>query len=412
MCLSLEQIPERRNDKCHVYNFSQIGIDRKWLQDVLLSDTDDTDEDIKDEDRHIKSMLRQHVKEKKFRERFHKVPNNCQFMYYGSGLLSNEDLYPENSAVSGAKRKRKEREKKMKPGKDKLLKKPMKFMTYDPTIEPGEIDPNDIDWDDGHNLDLDDDIDLSLMGGSTRGRKRKSMLPQTPEVLTSRRRKMWQLMAKKEIGKVQRARTNNHKEMLQNAKRMATMCMRVQRQKAIQSQKLMKDSVWRAKRLTREMLGYWKRYDRVEREQRRQMEKEAEEQRKRDVELIEVKRQQRKLNFLITQTELYAHFMSKKLGQGSEEEQLRILNQLDEEVNPRLSAFDDYDVDELKEKAQKNAQNAFTTDKRRTQEFSVVGEEVIKMEPMSELQELPQPDIFQGTLKAYQLKGELFDCII
>lgn len=62
-----------------------------------------------------------------------------------------------------------------------------------------------------------------------------------------------------------------------------------------------------------------------------------------DVEIIEAKRQQRKLNFLITQTELYAHFMSKKLGKGNEMEQLRILNQLDEEVNPRLSVIDDYD---------------------------------------------------------------------
>lgn len=62
-----------------------------------------------------------------------------------------------------------------------------------------------------------------------------------------------------------------------------------------------------------------------------------------DVELIEAKRQQRKLNFLITQTELYAHFMSKKLGKVSAEEQLRILSQLDEETNPRLAAMDDYD---------------------------------------------------------------------
>ena len=29
---------------------------------------------------------------------------------------------------------------------------------------------------------------------------------------------------------------------------------------------------------------------------------------------MEARRQQRKLNFLITQTELYAHFMAKKLG--------------------------------------------------------------------------------------------------
>lgn len=48
----------------------------------------------------------------------------------------------------------------------------------------------------------------------------------------------------------------------------------------MQSQKNMKETIWRAKRLTREMQGYWKRYDRVERETKRRMEKEAEEQRK------------------------------------------------------------------------------------------------------------------------------------
>lgn len=51
----------------------------------------------------------------------------------------------------------------------------------------------------------------------------------------------------------------------------------------------MKETVWRAKRLTREMQAYWKRYDRVERETRRRLEKEAEEQRKLDGELMEVK---------------------------------------------------------------------------------------------------------------------------
>lgn len=53
----------------------------------------------------------------------------------------------------------------------------------------------------------------------------------------------------------------------------------------------MKETIWRAKRLTREMQSYWKRYDRVERETRRRLEKEAEEQRKMDVELIEVSRE-------------------------------------------------------------------------------------------------------------------------
>ena len=74
---------------------------------------------------------------------------------------------------------------------------------------------------------------------------------------------------------------------------------------------------------------------------------------------MEARRQQRKLNFLITQTELYAHFMAKKLGniyknyltygfkinifcitgnppEAAAQHEL-ILGHLDEEVNPQLA---------------------------------------------------------------------------
>ena len=43
---------------------------------------------------------------------------------------------------------------------------------------------------------------------------------------------------------------------------------------------------------------------------------------------MQAKRQQRKLNFLITQTELYAHFMARKLTGATEETKQKILNQL------------------------------------------------------------------------------------
>ncbi len=43
-----------------------------------------------------------------------------------------------------------------------------------------------------------------------------------------------------------------------------------------------------------------------------------------------MKRQQRKLNFLITQTELYAHFMSRKMTGATDAAKDAILNHLDE----------------------------------------------------------------------------------
>lgn len=271
-------------------------------------------------------------------------------------------------------------------------------------------DLGDIDWEDqilGMTVkeEMYDEMDSKATTESKRERK---ALARTPEMMAIRRRKIWQLMAKKETGKVQRAKAANHKETLTSCKKVAALCMKYCRQKAIQSQKNMKETVWRAKRLTREMQGYWKRYDRVERETRRRMEKEAEEQRKQDVERIESKRQQRKLNFLITQTELYAHFMSKKLANYSEEEQARILSQLDEpEKHPRLAAIDDYDSELMKRIAQKNALDAFQTEKARTSAFDAAA--MNKMQVSSSgpelITDLEQPKLFKGSLKGYQLKG-------
>lgn len=359
-----------------MYNFSQIGADRKWLQDLLLSDTD-TDGDISDEDDYIRTMLKDHVKEQKYRAKYYQNADvskandcascrclagkrfpfqNAQYGYYGTGLLSNHDnFYEHQRSIVGVPKRKKYKQRAEKPAKMPKAKKSAKNKSSAAlgdgvqssaaaaasALDDGEIDPNEIDWDE-HLLALKDDADDEGQSPASKRARKKALLAKTPEVMAARRRKVWQLMAKKELGKVQRAKANNHKEVLTGCKRVATLCMKVFRQKAMQSQKNMKETMWRAKRLTREMQAYWKRYDRVERETRRRMEKEAEEQRKHDVELVEAKRQQRKLNFLITQTELYAHFMSKKLGFGTEEEQLRILNQLDEEANPRLAAIDDY----------------------------------------------------------------------
>ena len=69
---------------------------------------------------------------------------------------------------------------------------------------------------------------------------------------------------------------------------ISQQCMREVKRAAIQSQKTMKDTPSRARRLTREMLVYWKRFEKVEKEHRKRVEKEAIEKRKLDLELSEV----------------------------------------------------------------------------------------------------------------------------
>ncbi|KAI5088715.1 DNA helicase INO80 [Silurus meridionalis] len=142
-------------------------------------------------------------------------------------------------------------------------------------------------------------------------------------------------------------------------------CMREVRRAAIQVQKNCKEMLPRARRLTKEMLLYWK-YEKVEKEHRKRAEKEALEQRKLDEEMREAKRQQRKLNFLIMQTEVYAHFMGGKHkgveGDGTQDE---ILRKLDESVAERQInigrgimvnlGHEDYDSEYYKSQALRNA---------------------------------------------------------
>ena len=80
----------------------------------------------------------------------------------------------------------------------------------------------------------------------------------------------------------------------------------------------------------------------------------------------QAKRQQRKLNFLITQTELYAHFMAKKLT-GEEDSSGEILRQLEDaplqrELQPGvvvdLENPGDYDSEAMKIKVLANVEAA------------------------------------------------------
>lgn len=66
-----------------------------------------------------------------------------------------------------------------------------------------------------------------------RGRKKLSTM-KSPEALTARRRRHWLLLVKKELGKVQRARTATHREVMLQRKRLATLCCKHWRHVAMQ----------------------------------------------------------------------------------------------------------------------------------------------------------------------------------
>ena len=251
------------------------------------------------------------------------------------------------------------------------------------------------------------DVNTSLSLKKFRGRGRPSKLPNGQDTKTdqgmNRRQRLWVSIMKKEVNKAGKARSYNIKEKLGNAKRLAAACMRVQRLRAMESQRSMKEAFWRAKRLTREMQAAWRKQEREERQKNKAKEKAAQEQRKHDIELLEAKRQQRKLNFLITQTELYAHFMAGKLGEKSQdkvvETEKRILSQLDSDLtDERLRDLDTYDAEATKAAARQTARVAAKKTEYLASNFDQKcgADTLLTMSEAAETAgDRPQPGIFQ-----------------
>lgn len=108
---------------------------------------------------------------------------------------------------------------------------------------------------------------------------------------------------------------------------------------------------------------------------RKREEKEAAEALKREQELREAKRQQQRLNFLLSQTELYSHFMQNKsstqpsdvLPIGDEESKDLEVPLSSSDVNEREE--EDPEEAEMKKEALRAAQLAVTQQKRITSVF-------------------------------------------
>ncbi|XP_069161570.1 chromatin-remodeling ATPase INO80 [Procambarus clarkii] len=400
---------ERENDKSHLYNFSFIRRKRQWLKDTLVTSSSSSESEDTDgvgsgfSAAYVEKMLWEHRLRKHHQSHFYQNEENRGYLYYSAGLLSRVDRYPDHQRFMAGSRRKKNKERKE---KEKLRK--IKKEEDDEDLDPES--PLAQNEDSLHSFpdDTSDDLTVPVKGrgrGSRKDRKPKKL---DAQALTIRRHKLWVLMAKKEVGRCQKSKASVRKEVLQNCKRMATGCMRVCRQKALQSQKTVKDKVWMLKRLTRTMQGEWKKFDRILKEQNRRAEREAEEQRKMDKEILEVKRQQRKVNFLITLPELYAHFMKNKMGSVSmeDEDTSSILKQLEDDTSMPSSSLDDYDCEAMKVQALKTAQEAYSNQQAKLSLFSGNESKIIPDFGRSkESKEHPQPTIFRGVLKSYQMNG-------
>ncbi|GJJ09521.1 hypothetical protein Clacol_003744 [Clathrus columnatus] len=198
-------------------------------------------------------------------------------------------------------------------------------------------------------------------------------------------RRIWLNIARRDIIKVYRYHSTGFGVKAGHHKRLASMAASQARKSSTRTTKSTKETQIRAKRLMREMLVFWKRNEREERDVRKRAEKEAVDRAKEEEERREAARQARKLEFLISQTELYSHFVGNKL-KTAEAEQLPDEGKTSafsiadlppgaeekDSIAP-LDAldFDDEDQTNLHKHAARNAHDAIRLARERAQAFDV-----------------------------------------
>ncbi|KAH7883708.1 SNF2 family N-terminal domain-containing protein [Phlebopus sp. FC_14] len=195
--------------------------------------------------------------------------------------------------------------------------------------------------------------------------------------LEEAQRKVWTNIARRDVAKVYKYAAMGYQARQSQLKRLAMLSSMQARRPFTRTAKANKDMQAKGKRLMREMLVFWKKNEREERDVRKREQKEAIDRARVEEEKREAARQARKLEFLISQTELYSHFVGNKLKtsevQGDAAEGSSIPAGADiGEVDPstlREIDFDDEDQTNLHRHARHNAQEAITLAKQRAQQF-------------------------------------------
>lgn len=89
---------EARINKLRLYNMSSVGEERRWLQDILLSDSSDssasgsdTDSQITEED--FQEMLKFHILRKKYQGRFYQKPEVRTMMVSNANMFNSSRYY-------------------------------------------------------------------------------------------------------------------------------------------------------------------------------------------------------------------------------------------------------------------------------------------------------------------------------
>ncbi|KAL6009951.1 hypothetical protein ACLOJK_000382 [Asimina triloba] len=263
---------------------------------------------------------------------------------------------------------------------------------------------------------LDNALDLSIPEGAAGGRKR-SIMSEGGTLQIIRRSLPKKQKVKKDPALIEK----------EEKEKIAKFWVRM---KANRSCRFSRGAAVRTKKSTRDMQVFWKRMDKELAEIKKREEKEAAEALKREEELREAKRQQQRLNFLLSQTELYSHFMQNKSASASEILPEEESNDAELPHGSEKVLVEEEDPEEaaLKREALRAAQAAVSQQKKITSAFddecmklrqavetegqqsenSIAGSSNIDLlhpSTMPVASSVQTPELFKGSLKEYQLKG-------
>ncbi|KAL1860284.1 putative DNA helicase ino80 [Diaporthe australafricana] len=243
---------------------------------------------------------------------------------------------------------------------------------------------------------------------------------------------IWRDLARKDVNKVYRLATESYGTKASNLKKTAILASKEAKRWQMRTNKGTKDLQARAKRVMRDMMTFWKRNEREERDLRKAAERQELENARRQEADREAARQKRKLNFLISQTELYSHFIGKKIKTHEVERSTDNPDIATEDAAPDHKAvdvdddgtstgvkvtrfenltFEEEDEEKLREIAKANAAHALAEAQQKARDFNKDDEpdedgEMNFQNPtgMGEV-EIEQPKLLNAQLKEYQLKG-------
>jgi SNF2 family DNA or RNA helicase len=195
-----------------------------------------------------------------------------------------------------------------------------------------------------------------------------------------------------------------------NAKKLGILCAKERRKMLAKTKKNVKDYVLRAKRLNKEVIVYWKRRGKELNDLKKKREKIKLELKKKEDEKKEQRKQKKKIEYLIKQSDIYAHIMAEKLG---------IKDKKKKPVQNQNSLLTKEDVDNAQESInciikqnkervnnlEQEMSNAHKENHLINGDQEKVNFDFSKIELDEKSSLISTPSSFQGKLKEYQLKG-------